>query len=68
MESAIGRLRRRLPRDTDLSALSAAALHAIIRACNHTPRKCLDYQTSAEVFHNQLLRLQCDSTFLPAQE
>lgn len=68
VENAIGRLRRRLPRQTDLDAMPAAALHAVIRAANNTPRKCLDYQTPAEVLHNQLLRLQCDSSFLPAQE
>ena len=68
VENAIGRLRRRLHRNTDLNALSAAALHAVIRAANNTPRKCLDYQTPAEVLHNQLLHLQADSTFLPAQE
>ena len=33
-----------------------------IRAANNTPRKCLDYQTPAEVLHNQLLHLQADST------
>ena len=68
VENAIGRLRRRLHRNTDLNALSAAALHAVIRAANNTPRKCLDYQTPAEVLHNQLLHLQADSTFLPTQE
>ncbi|MGH9443558.1 MAG: IS30 family transposase, partial [Thermoanaerobaculia bacterium] len=29
---------------------------------NHTPRKCLDFQTPAEVF-SHLLHFKCDSTF-----
>ena len=38
--------------------LTVALPLAIIRACNNTLRKCLDYQTPAEVFHNQLRLLQ----------
>ncbi len=68
VENAIGRLRRALPRNTDLDALPPGALHAIIRDYNNTPRKCLDYQTPAEVLHAQLSRLQLEPTFLPAQE
>ena len=68
VENAIGRLRRALPRNTDLDALPPSALHAIIRDYNNTPRKCLDYQTPAEVLHAQLSRLQLEPTFLLAQE
>lgn len=50
IENAIGRLRRRLPRKTDLALLTSADLHASVRAYNHTPRKCLGFQTPAEVF------------------
>jgi IS30 family transposase len=50
IENAIGRLRRRLPRRTDLSLLTPAALNASVQAYNHTPRKCLGWRTPAEVF------------------
>jgi IS30 family transposase len=61
IENAIGRLRRYLPRKTNLDQLSAAQLLACARLYNHTPRQCLDFQTPAEVF-SQLLHLECDST------
>ena len=49
-ENAIGRLRRRLPRKTDLTTLSARQLARIVKAYNQTPRKCLDFKTPAEAF------------------
>lgn len=67
VENAIGRLRRDLPRKTDLDTLSSDDLLQIARRYNHIPRKCLDYQTPAEVFSN-LLHFKCESTFPPAQE
>jgi IS30 family transposase len=39
----------------------------IARRYNHVPRKCLDYQTPAEVF-SKLLHFKCESTFRPAPE
>jgi IS30 family transposase len=48
IENAIGRLRRWLPRSTDLSQLSHRRLHAIANAYNNTPRKCLDFKTPDE--------------------
>jgi transposase, IS30 family len=50
IENAIGRLRRRLPRKTDLATLSSRDIADIVNAYNHTPRKCLDFQTPAEAF------------------
>jgi IS30 family transposase len=50
IENAIGRLRRRLPRKTNLDTLSSQDLDAVITAYNRTPRKCLDFQTPAEAF------------------
>lgn len=67
VENAIGRLRRDLPRKTNLDTLNDEDLLQIARRYNHVPRKCLDYQTPAEVFSN-LLHFICESTFLPAQE
>ena len=52
IENAIGRLRRRLPRKTDLATLSKADIDKVVSAYNHTPRKCLDFQTPAEAFSN----------------
>ena len=47
IENAIGRMRRVLPRKTDLAEMSAERFAQLIQAYNHTPRKCLDYQTPA---------------------
>jgi IS30 family transposase len=63
IENSIGRMRRGLPRKTDLATLSTRRLLALVRAYNHTPRKCLDYETPAEVFTRDLLHFKCDSTF-----
>ena len=68
IENAIGRLRRALPRKTDLAALSNERFTRLLQAYNNTPRKCLGYQTPAEVFRNQLLHFKCESTFLRTQE
>jgi transposase, IS30 family len=50
IENAIGRLRRKLPRKTNLETLNSQDLQAIVQAYNNTPRKCLDFQTPAEAF------------------
>ena len=62
VENAIGRLRRTLPRKTDLAALSNERFTQIIQAYNNTPRKCLGYRTPAETFLDQVLHLKCEST------
>jgi IS30 family transposase len=61
VENAIGRLRRHLPRKTNLDALPPTLLDAIIAQHNHTPRKCLGFQTPAEAFLNPL-HFECEST------
>ncbi|HEY0726020.1 MAG TPA: IS30 family transposase [Pyrinomonadaceae bacterium] len=63
IENAIGRMRRGLPRKTDLATLSDHSLLGLVRAYNHTPRKCLNYKTPAEVFCRDLLHLKCESTY-----
>jgi len=50
VENAIGRLRRRLPRKTNLADLSRRQIASIVQAYNETPRKCLDFKTPAEAF------------------
>jgi IS30 family transposase len=61
VENAIGRMRRYLPRKTNLNAISPRQITAMARQYNHTPRQCLDFQTPAEVFL-KLLHFECDST------
>ena len=68
IENAIGRLRRILPRKTDLATLPAARFTQPVQAYNNTPRKCLSYQTPAEVFWDHLLHLKCESTFPCSRE
>ena len=50
VENSIGRLRRSLPRKTDLKSITAAALKRLAQRLNDTPRKCLDFKTPAEAF------------------
>lgn len=64
VENAIGRLRRRLPRKTDLATVSSRELHRLSALYNDIPRKCLDWQTSAEAF-SKLLHFKCESTSPP---
>jgi transposase, IS30 family len=52
IENAIGRLRRTLPRKSDLAAITQEHLNEITRRYNNTPRKCLDFRTPIEVFQN----------------
>lgn len=50
VENVIGRLRRYLPRKTDLESLSPEQLRDHANRLNDTPRKCLDFLTPAEAF------------------
>ena len=50
IENANGRMRRTLPRKTDLSLISPDQLNALVEAYNNTPRKCLAFRTPNEVF------------------
>ena len=50
IENAIGRIRRDIPRKTDLDSLTPEQIEAIIQRYNHTPRKCLDFQTPSEAY------------------
>ena len=62
IENAIGRMRRSLPRKTDLATIPTRRFNQLIRAYNNTPRKCLDFQTPVEVFISQLLHFKREST------
>jgi IS30 family transposase len=50
VENSIGRLRRSLPRKTDLKLITTADLERQVQRLNDTPRKCLDFKTPAEAF------------------
>ncbi|MBX3500617.1 MAG: IS30 family transposase [Alphaproteobacteria bacterium] len=62
VENAIGRLRRFLPRKTNLDTITPRLLDAAIAAYNNTPRKCLQFRSPAEVFLSTVLRFECEST------
>lgn len=62
IENAIGRLRRALPRKTNLDTIGHHILDAWIAAYNNTPRKCLRFRTPAEVFLAKLLHFEREST------
>jgi transposase, IS30 family len=64
IENAIGRMRRFLPRKTDLATLKSSRFKALIANYNNTPRKCLDFSTPAEVF-SKVLHFECESTSPP---
>ena len=67
IENAIGRMRRFMPRKTDLATLPNKRFKALITAYNNTPRKCLDFRTPAEAF-SEVLHFECESTFPLARE
>jgi IS30 family transposase len=68
IENAIGRMRKPLPRKTDLLTISNTRLSEIFRNYNNTPRKCLDWHTPAELFWQQVLHFKRESTFPPSRE
>ncbi len=61
IENAIGRMRRFIPRKTDLATLSDKRFRALLSAYNHTPRKCLDFKTPVETFF-EVLHFEREST------
>jgi len=67
VENAIGRLRRRLPRKTDLASVSGRELRQLSALYNDIPRKCLGYRNPAEAL-SKLLHFKCESTFPHSRE
>ena len=65
VENAIGRIRRLLPRKTDLNTITDDQILAVAQVYNHTPRQCLDFQTPAEVF-SRVLHFERESTPRPS--
>lgn len=68
IENAIGRMRRLLPRKTDLATVTDDQFVRLVQIYNNTPRKCLDYQTPAEVFWENVLHFKCEFTFPLSRE
>jgi transposase, IS30 family len=62
VENAIGRFRRFLPRRTNLDDVDHHQLVTAARVYNHTPRRCLDFRTPAEVFSQNVLHFEREST------
>ncbi|SCB17382.1 IS30 family transposase, partial [Rhizobium hainanense] len=54
VENANKRIRRFMPGDTDLAAVSQRDLTQLARHLNDQPRRCLGYKTPAEVFMTHL--------------
>ena len=63
VENAIGRMRRALPRKTDLGRLPARRFTQLLQAYNNTPRKCLGYKTPSETFWKEVLHFGCEFTY-----
>ena len=53
---------------TDLADLTDDRFALLVQAYNNTPRKCLGYNTPAEVFWNHVLHFKCESTLPPSRE
>jgi len=56
VENANGRIRRWLPRGTDLDTISEDDIQEIAMTINLTPRKCLAYRSPVEAFLSELGR------------
>ena len=68
VENAIGRLRRFLPRKMNLAEVPEERFTEVALAYNNTPRKCLGYRSSAEIFKTSVLHFKCESTFPLSRE
>ena len=68
VENAIGRLRRFLPRKMNLAEVPEERFTEVALAYNNTPRKCLGYRSSAEIFKTRVLHFKCEFTFPRARE
>ena len=62
VENTIGRMRRPLPRKTNLNTIDHHSLRKLVVAHNNTPRKCLGFKSPAQVFLSQVLHFKCEST------
>ena len=56
-ENANGLLREFFPKKTDLARISDQEINMALCLINHRPRKCLDWKTSFELFHEKVSHL-----------
>lgn len=61
IENAIGRMRRTLPRKSDLATISDQHLQSLVEAYNNTPRRCLGFRTPGEVYSDIVKRVALQS-------
>ena len=54
VENTIGRIRRFIPKGSNLSLVHQSQIHKIQYWLNHTPRKCLNYYTPYEIMYKNL--------------
>jgi len=57
-ENTNGLIREYLPKWLDLAPISQGYLNAIARQLNNRPRKCLNFETPAEVFAGEIMNFQ----------
>jgi len=60
VENTNGRIRRYIPKGTSIDDLSDEAIAAVEYHLNNTPRKCLKFQTPAEVMQKVLQTIALD--------
>lgn len=70
IENAISRMRRMLPRKSDIAKVSQEQINQMVARYNNTPRKCLAFKTPAEVMYKQLkpLHFKREPTFPLSRE
>jgi IS30 family transposase len=70
VENMNGRIRRFIPLKTKPDSFSDLDIQALASRLNATPRKCLGFNTPAEVLSRLLhpLHFKCESTFPPSRE
>lgn len=56
-ENANGLLREFFPKATDLACLRQHEVDYVVGLMNHRPRRCLNWKTAHEAFHEEVLRL-----------
>lgn len=66
IENAIGRMRRFLPRKTDLAQINDDLFTNCIISYNNTPRRCLGWKTPAETFNDKVLHFEREPTSRPS--
>ena len=58
LENALGRLRRFIPKKARIESFTQEQIDQILSLMNNTPRKCLNWRTSNEVFNEQVSKLK----------